>query len=250
MGMAHLVAFERRSAPWQDQPEREDHQQAPQRRLQGIDPARAGHPEAHAAPYRTRQAVAPRAIDRELPEQIEEGDQGNAGERLIVLGLETDQKIAEIDRHQDRERDQKSDQQLLAAAGIFGGIAIDQCVGPEMAADVGEQPEPIEAEGDEFQRGAALDQIKEFAAAAGKRHRHRRRHGRRRRWRHLRGPAHLVHGSTPARGWRIKPQICRPLCDPGPTREAFGREDNKSTASLRFWACTHKCADRMSASRR
>ena len=199
-----------------------DHQQAPQRRLQGIDPARAGHPEAHAAPYRARQPVAPRAIDRELPEQIEEGDQGNAGERLIALGLEADEKIAEIDRHQDRERDQKSDQQLLAAAGIFGGIAIDQGVGPEMAADVGEEPEPIEAEGDEFQRGAALDQIKEFAAAAGKRHRHRRRHGHGRRpGRHLRGPAHLVHGSTPARRWRIKPRICRPLCDPGPTRSVF-----------------------------
>jgi hypothetical protein len=110
-----------------------------------------------------------------------------------MLGLQTNQKIAEIDRHQDRKRDQKSDQQLLAAAGIFGGIAIDQCVGPEMTADVGEEPEPIKAEGDELQRGAALGQIEEFAAAAGKRHRHRRRHGRRR-W-HLRRPAHLVHGS-------------------------------------------------------
>src|SRR5204862_7340001 len=138
-----------------------------------------------AAPYRSRQAVAPRAVNRELPEQIEEGDQGNAGERLITLGLETDEKITEIDRHQDRKRDQKADQQLLAAAGIFGGIAVDQGVGPEMAADVGEQPEPIEAEGDELQRRTALGQIKELAAAAGKRHRHRRRHGRRRWWRHL-----------------------------------------------------------------
>ena len=69
----------------------------------------------------------------------------------IVLGLEADQKIAEIDRHQDRERDQKSDQQFLAAAGVFGRIAVDQGVGPEMPADVGEQPEAIEAEGDEFE---------------------------------------------------------------------------------------------------
>src|SRR6185503_16891156 len=110
----------------------------------GIDPARAGHPEADAAPHRARHSVAPRAKNRELPEQVEKGDQGNAGERLIMLGLETDQKIAEIDRDQDRERDQKSDQQLLAAAGIFGGIAIDQCVGPEMASDIGEEPESIE----------------------------------------------------------------------------------------------------------
>ena len=216
--MAHLVAFERRGPPWQRQPERERRQQTPQRRLQGIDPARAAHPEAHAAPYRTRQAVAPGAIDRELPEQIEEGNQWNAGERLIALGLETDQKIAEIDRHQDRERDQKSDQQLLAAAGIFGGIAIDQRVGPEMAADVGEEPEPIEAEGDEFERGAALGQIEEFAAAAGKRHRHRRRYG------HGRRPGGTCGGQLISfmvqlqreRRW-IKPQICRPLCDRGPT---------------------------------
>ena len=32
-----------------------------------------------------------------------------------------------------------------------------------MAADVGEQPEPIEAEGDEFERCAAPGQIEEFA---------------------------------------------------------------------------------------
>jgi hypothetical protein len=141
-------------------------------------------------------------------------------------------KITEIDRHQDRERDQKADQQLLAAAGIFGGIAIDQGVGPEMAADVGEKPEPIKAEGDELQRGAAPGQIEEFAAAARKRHRHRRRHRRRRR--RLRRPAHLVHGSTPARGWRIKPQICRRMCDPGPTREAFSSEVDNKNPELRF----------------
>ena len=46
--------------------------------------------------------------------------------RLEALGLEADEKIAEIDRHQDRERDQESDQQFLAPAGIFRGIAIDQ----------------------------------------------------------------------------------------------------------------------------
>ena len=70
-----------------------------------------------------------------------------------------------------------------------------------MAAHVGEEPEPVEAEGDEFQSGAAPDQMEEFAAAAGKRHRHRWRDGRRQRRRHLRGPAHLVHRSTstPAR---------------------------------------------------
>ena len=187
--MAHLVALERRRTPRQRQAQRHDHQQAPQRRLKCVNRARAAHPEPHPAPHRARQAIAARAIDRELPEQIEECNQRNTGERLDALGLEADEKIGEIDRHQDRERDQEPDQQFLARP-VYSAPSPSICgIGPEMAADVGGEPKPVKAEGHELQPGAALHQMKEFAPAAGKPHRHRRRN-----WRH---ETHLVHGAAP-----------------------------------------------------
>ncbi|MGY4219231.1 hypothetical protein ACVMFB_005730 [Bradyrhizobium sp. USDA 4522] len=162
IGVPHLVAFERRLAPRQREAKRDHDQHAPERGLERIDPARAAHPEADAAPHGAGQAVTPRAIDRELAKQIEEGDQRQRGERLEMLRLDADQEVAEIDRHQDRERDQEADQELLAAAGIFRRVAIDLAVRPQMTADVGGEPEPVEADRDQFEPGAARNQAEEF----------------------------------------------------------------------------------------
>ncbi|MET3262649.1 hypothetical protein ABIF38_004155 [Bradyrhizobium japonicum] len=79
-----------------------------------------------------------------------------------MLRLDADQEIAEIDRHQDRERDQEADQELLAAAGIFRRVAIDLAVRPKMTADVGGEPEPVEADRDQLEPGAARDEAKEL----------------------------------------------------------------------------------------
>ena len=76
------------------------------------------------------------------------------------------QEIAEIDRHQDRQRDQKADQEFAAAAGIFGRIAVDHRVRPQMAADVGDEPEAVEAERDQLEARAARHQIKKAPAVA------------------------------------------------------------------------------------
>ncbi|MGY3076282.1 hypothetical protein ACVWZZ_002653 [Bradyrhizobium sp. LM6.10] len=156
MGVPHLVAFERRLAPRQCETKRQEHQQAPQHGAERIGPARSVHPEPHAAPDRARQAIAPRAKDRELAEGVETDEQRRRGKTLPALELDADEKIGEIDRHQDREREQKADQQLLGPAGILGGIAIDRSVRPQMTADVGDEPEPVEAEGDELQQVAPL----------------------------------------------------------------------------------------------
>jgi hypothetical protein len=70
-------------------------------------------------------AVTPGAKNRELAEGIEEQKQRQAGERLGPLDLNADQEIDEIDRHQDRKREKKTDQKLPRGAGIFRGIALD-----------------------------------------------------------------------------------------------------------------------------
>jgi hypothetical protein len=78
-------------------------------------------------------------------------------------------------------------------AGVFGGIAVDQGVGPEVAADVGGEPETIKTDGHEFQRGATCHQAAEFATVTGKRQRQWRRRSRLRRHN-----GHLVHQSIPS----------------------------------------------------
>ncbi len=190
MRMPHLVAFERSRPPRPRQSERQHGQQRPQHRAPGIGPARAIHPEPHAAPHRARQAVATRAIDRELAERVERDQQRNAGEALVTLGLHSDEKVGKVDRDQDGHREQEADQELLAATGIFGGIAVDRCVDPQVPANVGGQPEPVEPERNQFDGRTAADQSKELAARAGESDRERRK-----RRRLLRNETHLVHGS-------------------------------------------------------
>ena len=72
-----------------------------------------------------------------------------------VLGFEADKKIAEVDRHQDRHRDQKADQQFACRGRYIRRHRRRHRVRPQMAADVGDQPETVEAECDDLEPGAA-----------------------------------------------------------------------------------------------
>ena len=77
-----------------------------------------------------------------------------------------------------RDRDQEAEQQLARGADVFEAIARDLGVAPEEAAHVGREPEAIDAERDEQQRGAADQQPPERALVAEKPRAVRRRRGR------------------------------------------------------------------------
>ena len=70
--VAHFEALERGLTPRQRETEADEHEQAPEPDAPCVVQAGAGHGKAHAAPHRPRQAVAARAIDRELHEDIVE----------------------------------------------------------------------------------------------------------------------------------------------------------------------------------
>jgi len=123
-----------------------------------------------------------------LPEQVEERQQGKAGESLEAGGFNADQKIGQIDRHDDRKREQKADQQFLAASGIFEGVVVNRRIRPQMAPDVGGKPEAIKTDGYELEESSTRHQGAEVAALAGKRHRTRQRG---------RHDGHLIHRSIP-----------------------------------------------------
>jgi hypothetical protein len=75
-------------------------------------------------------------------------------------------KACEIQRHEDRHREQKADQQFLRGAGIFRCVAVHRGVRPQMPPHVGRQPEAIEAERHQFEKGAAHHEAPEVAAHA------------------------------------------------------------------------------------
>ncbi len=80
------------------------------------------------------QPVAARAIDRELAEGDEEQRERRGGEGLVALGLEADEKINEIHRRQNGEREQKAQQEFAARAEIFQRVAAENSYGTK---DVG-----------------------------------------------------------------------------------------------------------------
>ncbi len=186
--MPHLVALECGFTPRQHQAEGQPDQYAPECSVRSIGPPRTGHPEPHPAPHRAGQAIASRPVNGELPEQVEKCQQGKAGESLEPGGFDADQKIDQVDRHDDREREQEADQQFLAASGIFECVVVNRRIRPQMPPDVGGKPEAIKTERNELEKGSTADQPAEFTAVAGKRHRTRQRG---------RHDGHLIHRSIP-----------------------------------------------------
>ena len=73
---------------------------------------------------------------------------------------------SEIDRHQDRDCDQKTDQQFGGGAVVFEGLAGDLGVRPQETPHVGREPEPVDAERHREQQRAAQQQPPECAGIA------------------------------------------------------------------------------------
>ena len=115
-GVRHLVAFERRgSATGSAKPSVTTVTRSQRIARPSKGPARAGHPEAHAAKDGARRAVAAGAIERVLAEDIEDEEERHAGEGLQPLGLEAGDEIDDVDRHEHGQRDQEADQKLPRA---------------------------------------------------------------------------------------------------------------------------------------
>jgi hypothetical protein len=69
-----------------------------------------------------------------------------------------------MDWHHDREGNQEADEELPAAAGIFE-LSSPICVcDHKMPADVGDEPEAIEAEGRDLQETASQQDAEEVEA--------------------------------------------------------------------------------------
>ncbi len=72
--------------------------------------------------------------------------------------IECCQKDHGVNRDQDRDCDQKSEQELKCRSGIFQRFAGDLGVRPEESANVGRQPEPVDSERNRQQDRPANEQ--------------------------------------------------------------------------------------------
>ena len=147
-------------------PSETQRREIPQEGLAGIAPRRAGHPEAHAAEDRAGGAVAAGPVGGVLPEHVQDQEQRQAGEGLEPLGREAEDEIDDIDRAEHRERDHEADRKLAPGAGVFEALAADEGLAPKMPADVGDEPEPIEARGRDLKQATPQDEPEEVAAIA------------------------------------------------------------------------------------
>ena len=121
----------------------------------GIAPGRADQRAADAAPQGAGKLVAAGAIDGHAPEaendqEKHELNDENGGVFRTKANL---QRHEEQDDGQDEhaENDQCADEKLLSAAGIFQSLAVDVDAAPDMAADIGLGPEPVDRQGYQVQ---------------------------------------------------------------------------------------------------
>src|SRR5262249_11414093 len=92
---------------------------------------------------RAGQTIAPRAIYSVLAEQ---GQDQEADQARQLSEAEREQEECGIERNEDCDGNQEPDQELARGSGIFEALARELGVGPQEAADVGGQPEPVDAE--------------------------------------------------------------------------------------------------------
>ncbi len=167
-GVAHLESFEPRLRGREREAERQNRQRPPEQRADRIAPGRAGLVKADAAQDRAGQAVAARAVDRVVAEQCQQHEAQNAGRFADHAAAERDDEEHRIERHQDGERHQEAEQQFAGGAGVFEAVARQFGFRPQEAADVGGEPEPVDAEREHQQHGAANQQPPVAAAVAEK----------------------------------------------------------------------------------
>ena len=116
------------------------------------------------------QPVAAGPIDRELEEGEEEQAEQGRGEGLLALGFDAQKKESEIDRGENGERDEESDQQFARRAVIGEGVAVQRRMGPEVLADFRREPETVEAEGHDLEQRAISDEVTKLLVGAGEIH--------------------------------------------------------------------------------
>src|SRR4029078_13637289 len=109
-------------------------------------PRRALLMKTQTAIDRTRQPVAPRAIDRVLAKDCERGKTSRTRQFADRDEIERGQENSGIDRDQDRNRDEEAEQELERRAGIFQRLAGNLGVRPEETPYVSGQPESVNAE--------------------------------------------------------------------------------------------------------
>src|SRR2546421_11391394 len=102
--------------------------------------------EADATMDRACETVATRAIDSELPKQCKRDQRDKSGNLAYDAAGEGGEKKRNVDRHQQRDRDEEPKQQLTRSADIFEAIARDLGIAPEKTPNVGREPEAIDAE--------------------------------------------------------------------------------------------------------
>src|ERR1700730_8748848 len=101
---------------------------------------------ADAAIDRAREAVAPRTIDRELAEQREHDERKRSRDLPEQTAAERGEKKHHVDRHQQHDGNQEAEQKLARGADVFKAVARDLGIAPEETANVGREPEAIDAE--------------------------------------------------------------------------------------------------------
>src|SRR2546421_10659765 len=119
VGVAQLEALKACLRPGVRKPERQRNHAPPEDRANRIAPGRTGLMKTDTAVDRTRQAIASRAVNGKLSEQREHHKRKEPGYLTEPAAPERRQKKYDIDRHQQRDRNEETEQQLAHRADIF-----------------------------------------------------------------------------------------------------------------------------------
>src|SRR5262249_48149326 len=142
-GMTHLEMLELSLGKWISEARAQDDQRPPQHRADRIAECRSSLMEAHPAIDGASETVATRTIKGILTEK----NQDQKAERApYTAKCKRHQKECRVKRHQNRERNQEAEQELVRGAGILKALARKLGAGPKVAADISGEPEPVYAE--------------------------------------------------------------------------------------------------------
>src|SRR5436190_20760172 len=98
--------------------------------------------EAYAAKNRPGQAISPGTINGVMTEK---GEKQNTNQTPHLTERKGEKKESGIERQQDRNRDQESEKKLARGTRVFEAFIRHRGVGPQEAADIGDEPKPIDA---------------------------------------------------------------------------------------------------------
>jgi hypothetical protein len=119
--------LEPRLGKWISKAETHEDQRPPQHGTDGIAESRPGLMEANAAIDGATEAVATRAINGILTEKSQDREAEGAP---YLAQRKRQQKKCRVKRHQDRDRNQETEQELARGAGILKAFVRNLGVGP------------------------------------------------------------------------------------------------------------------------